>query len=122
MLGQAPAERHEWHFASHSPSVVGPSTRPHAAPLELGGRGGICGYKHDAPKDAHKEQDSSRRTLARADRLAPTPVGGYGDGAEGSAQLRQEVRQEKLGCSEGESPSRLMETSVFRTKEMNGKV
>ena len=31
------------------------------------------------------------------------------------------VRQEKLGCSEGESPSRLKE-SVFRTKEMNGKV
>jgi hypothetical protein len=45
-------ERHEWHFASHSPSVVGPSTRTHAAPLELGGRGGICGYKHAAPKGA----------------------------------------------------------------------
>ena len=29
-------ERHEWRFASHSPSVVGPSTRTHAAPLELG--------------------------------------------------------------------------------------
>ena len=37
-------------------------------------------------------------------------------------KLLLEVRQEKLGCSEGESPSRLMETSVFRTKEMNGKV
>ena len=36
--------------------------------------------------------------------------------------LLREVRQEKLGCSEGESPSRLMEASVFRTKEMNGKV
>ena len=45
-------ERHEWHFVSHSPSVVGPSTRTHAAPLELGGRGGICGYKHAAPKGA----------------------------------------------------------------------
>jgi hypothetical protein len=33
-----------------------------------------------------------------------------------------EVRQGKLGCSEGESPSRLMEELVFRTKEMNGKV
>lgn len=33
-----------------------------------------------------------------------------------------EVRQRKLGCSEGESPSRLIEESVFRTKEMNGKV
>ena len=33
-----------------------------------------------------------------------------------------EVRQEKLGCSEGESPSRLMEESVFGTKEKNGKV
>jgi hypothetical protein len=32
------------------------------------------------------------------------------------------VRQGKLGCSEGESPSRLMEESVFRTKEKNGKV
>ena len=45
-------ERHEWRFASHSPSVVGPSTRTHAAPLELGGPGGICGYKHAAPKGA----------------------------------------------------------------------
>ncbi len=34
----------------------------------------------------------------------------------------RELRQEKLGCSEGESPSRLMEKSVFKTKEMNGKV
>jgi len=32
------------------------------------------------------------------------------------------VRQGKLGCSEGESPSRLMEESVFGTKEKNGKV
>ena len=36
--------------------------------------------------------------------------------------LLTEVRQGKLGCSEGESPSRLMEESVFRTKEKNGKV
>jgi len=36
--------------------------------------------------------------------------------------LLPEVRQRKLGCSEGESPSRLIEESVFRTKEMNGKV
>jgi hypothetical protein len=36
--------------------------------------------------------------------------------------LLTEVRQGKLGCSEGESPSRLMEELVFRTKEMNGKV
>jgi len=28
--------------------------------------------------------DGSRRTLARAGRLAPTPVGGYDDGADGS--------------------------------------
>lgn len=32
------------------------------------------------------------------------------------------VRQGKLGFSEGESPSRLMEESVIRTKEKNGKV
>ena len=37
-------------------------------------------------------------------------------------KLLLEVRQEKLGCSKGESPSRLMQASVFRTKEMNGKV
>ena len=36
--------------------------------------------------------------------------------------LQTEVRQGKLGCSEGESPSRLMEESVIRTKEKNGKV
>jgi len=36
--------------------------------------------------------------------------------------LLTEVRQVKLGCSEGESPSRLMEESVFGTKEKNGKV
>jgi hypothetical protein len=35
--------------------------------------------------------------------------------------LLMEVRQGKLGCSEGESPSRLMEESVIRTKEKNGK-
>ena len=40
----------------------------------------------------------------------------------GSMPLLTEVRQGKLGCSEGESPSRLMEESVFRTKEKNGKV
>ena len=39
-----------------------------------------------------------------------------------SMPLLTEVRQGKLGCSEGESPSRLMEELVFRTKEMNGKV
>jgi hypothetical protein len=39
-----------------------------------------------------------------------------------SMPLLTEVRQGKLGCSEGESPSRLMEESVFRTKEKNGKV
>jgi hypothetical protein len=39
-----------------------------------------------------------------------------------SVPLLTEVRQEKLGCSEGESPSRLMEESVFGTKEKNGKV
>jgi len=42
----------EWHFASHSPPAVGPSARRHAAPLELGRPGGICGYKHGAPKGA----------------------------------------------------------------------
>ena len=41
---------------------------------------------------------------------------------EPSKPLLTEVRQGKLGCSEGESPSRLMEESVFRTKETNGKV
>jgi len=40
----------------------------------------------------------------------------------GNMPLLTEVRQGKLGCSEGESPSRLMEESVFRTKEKNGKV
>ena len=39
-----------------------------------------------------------------------------------SMPLLMEVRQGKLGCSEGESPSRLMEESVIRTKEKNGKV
>ena len=39
-----------------------------------------------------------------------------------SMPLLTEVRQEKLGCSEGGSPSRLMEASVYRTKETNGKV
>jgi len=38
----------EWHFAP----MLGPSARCHAAPLELGGPGGICGYKHGAPKGA----------------------------------------------------------------------
>ena len=37
MPGQAPAERHQWHFASYSPSVVGRHFGyKHAAPLELG--------------------------------------------------------------------------------------
>ena len=39
-------------FVSHSPPVAGSSARCHAAPLELGGPGGICGYKHGAPKGA----------------------------------------------------------------------
>ncbi len=42
----------EWHSSPHSPPAVGPPARYHAAPLELGGPGGICGYKHGAPKGA----------------------------------------------------------------------
>jgi len=42
----------ERHLASHRPPAVGPSARCHAAPLELGGPGSICGYKHGAPKGA----------------------------------------------------------------------
>jgi len=45
-------ERHERYFASHSHPVVGPAARCHAAPLELGGPGGTCGYKHGAPRGA----------------------------------------------------------------------
>ena len=39
-------------FCIPQPFSGGPSTRTHAAPLELGGPGGICGYKHAAPKGA----------------------------------------------------------------------
>ena len=42
----------EWHFAPHSPPLVRSSAQSHAAPLELGGPSGICGYKHGAPKGA----------------------------------------------------------------------
>ena len=53
----------EWHSASHSPPVVGPSARCHAAPLELGGSGGICGYKHGAPKGAFCRVAVTRRRV-----------------------------------------------------------
>ena len=82
-------------------TVVGCDSYKHAAPTELGVfRRHRC-YKH----------------------AAPTELGGCPGGTVAiNMPLLTEVRQEKLGCSEGESPSRLMETSVFRTKEMNGKV
>ena len=39
-------------FCTHSPPGAGASARCHAAPLELGGPDGICGYKHGAPNGA----------------------------------------------------------------------
>jgi len=71
----------EWHFASHSPPVVEPSARCHAAPLELGGPSGICGYKHGAPKGAFcrvavASPPLNRHGLAfRIFRARPAPYG-----------------------------------------------